>query len=112
MKQKAIDKEVRKESFNIVALGIKLAFCRIFMSQSKYNKYLKEQINDLNDSTFRLYATQLLECIKLTKKRSIIFKNSYKETDVILAQFPRFKSYQKHLFKYVKEHRIKNRLPS
>lgn len=103
-------KKVQKESHGIILIGIKLAFARMLMSQRRYNHYLNKQIKTISDDSFPLYATQLIDCIKLTKKTSSNYKNIKSEVDAILQQFQRFKPYYREVMVAVKVHRQKYNL--
>lgn len=98
---------VKKEAQGIVIIGIKLAIARLFLGQSRYNKYLYKQVKSISNLSFDLYASQLVECIKLTRKTSEKYRNTYLETESVVSRFPRLKPYYRNISILVKRHRQK-----
>jgi len=98
---------VKREAHGIVIIGVKLAFARFFLCQEKYNKYLYAQVKSISSLSFDLYASQLVECIKLTRKTSEKYRNTYLETESVVNRFPRLKPYYRNIMIMVKKHRQK-----
>lgn len=98
---------VRAESPHVVRIGLKLFFARLFLPQDRYNKYVYNQSCTIDKLAFPAYAETLIECLKLTKKKSVKYKNSDSESGVIVAAYPIFRPYYKMVYDQVRKHRGK-----
>ena len=100
--KRVISKEGSKQTGKFVWIGIYSIFCAPFMSQDKYNANLENQLQGLNGMTLAASLFNLLEFIKISKKFSRQFKDTDKETEVIVKTIPTLRPYYRELYNHVK----------
>jgi hypothetical protein len=97
----------KAESSHIVIIGVKLFFARLFLPQEKYNKFLSHEAVKIDRNALPYYSGLLVDCIKLTKKKSANFRNANSEADVIIALYPVFRPFYRDVYVVVSLHRKK-----
>ena len=97
----------KAESQHIIVIGVKLFFARLLLPQDRYNKFLYNQIAKVDIDALPYYSGMLVDCIKLTKKKSQNFRNSDGEAGVIVSQCNLLRPFYRDVYVVVKKHRIK-----
>lgn len=102
---------MKREAPNIVLSSIKLMFIRLLpFSTNLYNRSLCKLIDRVSDASFLGYYQHFIRMIKFTKRDSKRFRNSSKEMENVLSQFPRLSSHRGVVFGIVRIHRMKHKL--
>ncbi len=103
--------DIRSESPDIALSSVKLMFLRILpFGANAYAKSLRKLMDSVSDQAFRSYSPYFAGMVKLTKRNSKRFRNSSRETDSILQEFPRLKQHRGVTLGFVKAHRQKHKL--
>ena len=98
---------VRSESPNIIRIGLQLLIVRLIASQDTYNRVLYRKMCRIDKQVFPAYAEQLIDCLKLTEKKSSNYRNAETESGVIVAEYPIMRPYYMQVYRMVKKHRGK-----
>lgn len=103
---------VKAELGGIILGAGKLAVLRwLPFADKTYEKKLRELMDNTSESSFRNYISYFAGMVKLTKRNSKQFRNSSRETNFILQQFPRLQQHRSITLGVVKAHRQKCKLP-
>jgi len=100
---------MKREAPGIALVGLELAILRILpFASNLYARVLRKLMDSVSDESFRNYTVYFAGMVKLTKGNSKRFRNSNKETDCVLKQYPRLPRGITLVF--VKAHRRKCKL--
>ena len=103
--------DIRNESPDIALSGIGLLLLRILpFGGGLYAKSLRKLMDSISNQAFRSYSHYFAGMVKLTKGYSKQFRNSNRELDDVLEQFPRMNGHRGLMLSTVKAHRRKCKL--
>lgn len=101
-----MDIAVRAGASKIFLIGVSLIFIR-WLPVSLYNKYLSWQINRLDSDIVKYHYSNLIECIKFTKRHSVKYKNTHDEAVVLMKQFYNLQRYKMKVVAVITSYRRK-----
>lgn len=103
---------LKKEAPSMFLSSIKLMVLRALpFTAKRYAQSLRKLMDGISDESFKYYSSYFAGMVKLTKRGSQRFRNSSRETDYVLQEFPRLKQHRSLTLGFVRVHRQKCKLP-
>ena len=100
--------DIRQEAPSIGLASGWLMVLRIFpFARNAYDNSLRNLMDGMSEESFRKYHPFLVGMVRLTKRNSKRFRNSNKETESLLKQYPKLNNCRGDMFDRVKAHRRK-----